>query len=109
MASVSQFLIKKLRLKVNEAKSGVTRLDIVPNALDKFKTQIRENDTPGTGYQPGALSWVHERSLDGQVKTIWSRIGDAGAALRVHRIVTLFSAPWRRAGLHIKIEADASR
>jgi RNA-directed DNA polymerase len=59
MASVSQFLIKKLRLKVNEAKSAVARPEerkflgfsisndgsqrrIAPKALDKFKTQIRE-------------------------------------------------------------------
>src|SRR6516165_10854773 len=59
MASVSQFLIKKLRLKVNEAKSAVARPEerkflgfsisndgserrIAPKALDKFKTQIRD-------------------------------------------------------------------
>jgi RNA-directed DNA polymerase len=59
MASVSRFLTKKLRLKVNEAKSAVARPEerkflgfsisndgserrIAPNALDKFKTQIRD-------------------------------------------------------------------
>src|SRR6202048_5297444 len=58
MASVSRFLTKKLRLKVNEAKSAVARPEerkflgfsisndgserrIAPNALDKFKTQVR--------------------------------------------------------------------
>ena len=56
--SVSRFLIKKLRLKVNEAKSAIARPEerkflgfsisndgserrIAPKALDKFKTQIR--------------------------------------------------------------------
>src|SRR6516162_1156594 len=59
MASVSRFLTKKLRLKVNEAKSAVARPEerkflgfsisndgserrIAPKALDKFKTQVRE-------------------------------------------------------------------
>jgi Reverse transcriptase (RNA-dependent DNA polymerase)/Group II intron, maturase-specific domain len=59
MASVSRFLTKKLRLKINEAKSAVARPEerkflgfsisndgsqrrIGPKALDKFKTQIRD-------------------------------------------------------------------
>jgi RNA-directed DNA polymerase len=59
MASVSRFLTKRLRLKVNEAKSAVARPEerkflgfsisndggerrIAPKALDKFKTQIRD-------------------------------------------------------------------
>jgi RNA-directed DNA polymerase len=59
MASVSLFLTQKLRLKVNEAKSAVARLEerkflgfsisndgserrIAPKALDKFKVQIRD-------------------------------------------------------------------
>jgi RNA-directed DNA polymerase len=59
MASVSRFLIDKLRLKVNEAKSAVARPEerkflgfsisndgserrIAPKALDKFKTRIRD-------------------------------------------------------------------
>ena len=59
MASVSRFLTKKLRLKVNEAKSAVARPEertflgfsisndgserrIAPKALDKFKAQIRD-------------------------------------------------------------------
>ena len=59
MTSVSRFLTKKLRLKVNEAKSAVARPEerkflgfsisndgserrIAPKALDNFKTQIRE-------------------------------------------------------------------
>ncbi len=59
MASVSRFLTKKLRLKVNEAKSAVARPEerkflgfsisndgserrIAPKALDKFKTQVRD-------------------------------------------------------------------
>ena len=59
MASVSRFLTKTLRLKVNEAKSAVARPEerkflgfsisndgserrIAPKALDKFKTQIRD-------------------------------------------------------------------
>jgi RNA-directed DNA polymerase len=59
MASVSRFLTKKLRLKLNEAKSAVARPEerkflgfsiandgserrIAPKALDKFKTQIRD-------------------------------------------------------------------
>jgi RNA-directed DNA polymerase len=59
MASVSRFLTKKLRLKVNEAKSAVARPEerkflgfsisndgserrIAPKALDKFKTLIRD-------------------------------------------------------------------
>jgi RNA-directed DNA polymerase len=59
MASVSQFLTNKLRLKVNEAKSAVARPEerkflgfsisndgserrIAPKALDTFKTRIRE-------------------------------------------------------------------
>jgi len=59
MTSVSRFLTKKLRLKVNEAKSAVARPEerkflgfsisndggerrIAPKALDKFKTQIRD-------------------------------------------------------------------
>jgi hypothetical protein len=59
MASVSRFLTKKLRLKVNETKSAVARPEerkflgfslsndgserrIAPQALDKFKTQVRE-------------------------------------------------------------------
>src|SRR6266850_913969 len=59
MASVSRFLTKKLRLKVNEAKSAVARPEerkflgfsiandgserrIAPKALDKFKDRIRE-------------------------------------------------------------------
>ena len=59
MASVSQFLTKKLRLKVNEAKSAVARPEerkflgfsisndgserrIAPKALDKFKSRIRD-------------------------------------------------------------------
>src|SRR6202047_1156653 len=58
MASVSRFLTTKLRLTVNEAKSAVARPEerkflgfsisndgserrIAPNALDKFKTQVR--------------------------------------------------------------------
>src|SRR5258705_5868467 len=58
MASVSRFLTRKLRLKVNEAKSAVARPEerkflgfsisndgserrIAPKALDKFKTQVR--------------------------------------------------------------------
>src|SRR6266850_3109144 len=59
MASVSRFLTKKLRLKVNEAKSAVARPEerkflgfsiandgserrIAPKALDKFKAQVRD-------------------------------------------------------------------
>ncbi|MER8549418.1 reverse transcriptase domain-containing protein [Mesorhizobium sp. M1169] len=59
MASVSRFLTKKLRLKVNEAKSAVARPEerkslgfsisndgserrIAPKALDKFKALIRD-------------------------------------------------------------------
>ena len=59
MASVSRFLTKKLRLKVNEAKSAVARPEarkflgfsisndgserrIAPQALKKFKTRIRD-------------------------------------------------------------------
>src|SRR5215470_10608016 len=59
MASVSRFLTKKLRLKVNEAKSAVARPEqrkflgfsistdgserrIAPKAVDKFKTQVRD-------------------------------------------------------------------
>jgi RNA-directed DNA polymerase len=59
MASVTQFLTKKLRLKVNEAKSAVARPEerkflgfsiandgserrIAPKALEKFKMRIRE-------------------------------------------------------------------
>jgi Group II intron, maturase-specific domain len=59
MASVSRFLINKLRLKVNEAKSAVARPEerkflgfsiandgserrIAPKALAKFKVQIRD-------------------------------------------------------------------
>jgi hypothetical protein len=59
MTSVSRFLTKTLRLKVNEAKSAVARSEerkflgfsisndgserrIAPKALDKFKTQIRD-------------------------------------------------------------------
>src|SRR3982751_2409360 len=59
MTSVSRFLTKKLRLKVNETKSAVARPEerkflgfsisndgserrIAPKALDKFKTQIRD-------------------------------------------------------------------
>jgi len=59
MTSVSRFLTRKLRLKVNEAKSAVARPEerkflgfsisndgserrIAPKALDKFKTQIRD-------------------------------------------------------------------
>jgi group II intron maturase len=59
MASMSRFLTRKLRLKVNEAKNAVARLEehkflgfsisnggserrIAPKALDKFKTQVRE-------------------------------------------------------------------
>ena len=59
MASVSQFLTQKLRLKVNEAKSAMARPEerkflgfsisndgserrIAPKALDKFKTQVRD-------------------------------------------------------------------
>src|SRR3974377_1184083 len=59
MASVSRFLTKQLRLKVNEAKSAVARPEerkflgfsisndgserrIAPKALDKFKTQVRD-------------------------------------------------------------------
>src|SRR5712672_382867 len=59
MASLSRFLTKKLRLKVNEAKSAVARPEerkflgfsisndggerrIASKALDKFKTQIRD-------------------------------------------------------------------
>src|SRR6185295_20297379 len=59
MDSVSRFLTKKLRLKVNEAKSAVARPEeckflefsisndgserrIAPKALDKFKTQVRD-------------------------------------------------------------------
>src|SRR5262244_3062385 len=59
MASVSRFLTKTLRLKVNEAKSAVARPEerkflgfsisndgserrIAPKALDKFKTQVRD-------------------------------------------------------------------
>ena len=58
MASVSRFLTTKLRLKVNETKSAVAQPEerkflgfsisndgserrIAPNALDKFKTQVR--------------------------------------------------------------------
>ena len=59
MASVSRFLTRKLRLKVNEAKSAVARPEersflgfsisndgserrIAPKALNKFKTRIRD-------------------------------------------------------------------
>jgi RNA-directed DNA polymerase len=59
MASISRFLTKKLRLKVNEAKSAVARPEqrkflgfsiandgserrIAPKALGKFKAQIRD-------------------------------------------------------------------
>ena len=59
MASISQFLTQKLRLKVNEQKSAVARPEerkflgfsvandgserrIAPKALDKFKTRIRD-------------------------------------------------------------------
>ena len=59
MAPVSRFLTQKLRLKVNEAKSAVTRPEerqflgfsiandgserrIAPKALANFKTQIRD-------------------------------------------------------------------
>ncbi len=60
MASVSQFLTQKLRLKVNEQKSAVARPEerkflgfsvsndgserrIAPKALDKFKARIRNS------------------------------------------------------------------
>ncbi len=59
MASVSRFLTKKLRLKVNQAKSAVARPEarkvlgfsisndgserrIAPQALKKFKTRVRD-------------------------------------------------------------------
>jgi RNA-directed DNA polymerase len=59
MASISGFLTDKLRLKVNEAKSAVVRPEerkflgfsisndgserrVAPQALNKFKTQVRE-------------------------------------------------------------------
>jgi RNA-directed DNA polymerase len=59
MASVSRFLIQKLRLKVNEAKSAVAQPEerkflgfsvsndgserrIAPKALEKFKTRVRD-------------------------------------------------------------------
>jgi group II intron maturase/reverse transcriptase-like protein len=70
MVSVSRFLTKKLRLKVNEAKSAVARPEerkflgfsisndgserrIAPKALDKFKMQVRDmtRRTRGTSLQ----------------------------------------------------------
>src|ERR1700731_3940664 len=70
IASVSRFLTKKLRLKVNEAKSAVAQPEerkflgfsisndgserrIAPKALDKFKTQVRDmtRRTRGIGLQ----------------------------------------------------------
>ena len=77
MASVSRFVTKKLRLKVNEAKSGVARPEerkflgfrisndgserrIAPKALDKFKTQIREM-TRRTPLRRGA-GWARRRA-----------------------------------------------
>jgi hypothetical protein len=70
MASVSRFLTSKLRLTVNEAKSAVARPEerkflgfsisndgserrIVPEALDKFKMQVRDmtRRTRGIGLQ----------------------------------------------------------
>ena len=69
MASVSRFLTKQLRLKVNEMKSAVARPEerkflgfsisndgserrIAPKALDKFKTQVRDmtRRTRGSAY-----------------------------------------------------------
>src|SRR6266481_906788 len=75
-APVSRFLAKKLRLKVNEAKSAVARPEerkflgfsisndgserrIAPKALDKFKTQVRDKTRRTlccTDQQPGAVS-----------------------------------------------------
>ncbi|CAH2394365.1 RNA-directed DNA polymerase (Reverse transcriptase) [Mesorhizobium ventifaucium] len=71
MASIGRFLTKKLRLKVNEAKSAVARPEerkflgfsisndgserrIAPKALDKFKTLIRDM-TRRTGDQSAAV------------------------------------------------------
>jgi RNA-directed DNA polymerase len=72
MASVSRFLTTKLRLTANEAKSAVARPEerkflgfsisndgserrIAPKALDKFKTQVRDQTRPDTGDQPAAV------------------------------------------------------
>ncbi len=70
MASVSRFLTRKLRLKVNEAKSAVARPEarkvlgfsisndgserrIAPKALNKFKTRIRGMTRRTRGYRRG--------------------------------------------------------
>jgi RNA-directed DNA polymerase len=72
MASVSRFLTKKLRLKVNEAKSAVARPEerkflgfsisndgserrIAPKALYKFKMQVRDMTRRTRGDQPVAV------------------------------------------------------
>jgi len=72
MASVSRFLTRKLRLKVNEAKSAVARPEarkflgfsisndgserrIAPQALAKFKTRVRELTRRTRGLSLGQL------------------------------------------------------
>ena len=72
MASVSRFLTRKLRLKVNEAKSAVARPEarkflgfsisndgserrIAPQALSKFKTRVREITCRTRGLSLGQL------------------------------------------------------
>ena len=71
MASISQFLTKKLRLKVNEAKSAVARPEerkflgfsisndgrerrIAPKALERFKMRIRDMTRRTRGISLGA-------------------------------------------------------
>ena len=91
MASVSRFLTKKLRLKVNEAKSAVARPEerkflgfsisndgserrIAPKALDKFKTQIREMTRRTRGISLTQLiEELSHTSVDGAATSVSAR------------------------------------
>jgi RNA-directed DNA polymerase len=99
MASVSQFLTQKLRLKVNEAKSAVARPEerkflgfsisndgserrIAPKAPDKFKTQVRDMTRRTWG-----ISLRREgrraRQLHQRVLRVHQKQGETGKAARV--------------------------
>jgi RNA-directed DNA polymerase len=82
MASVSRFLTTKLRLTVNEAKSAVARPEerkflgfsvsndgserrIAPKALDKFKTQVRDQTRRTRGIsRPGPTRELARRIIE---------------------------------------------
>ncbi len=102
MASVSRFLTKKLRLKVNETKSAVARPEerqflgfsisndgserrIAPKALARFKKRVRDTHPPDQRGQLGAAD-RGACALPDRVAWLLRLLPDPASALQPRRI-----------------------